>query len=144
VPQKCVCRAPQNKLYRDIATYVTFPHFWDWRDTYVFLELQMSTPSTRLSSQTISLAVDCCVLESDQLWFAPRRPELRGEIVEHLPSPPHPTQLIVTSPDRSMLPRLSTKSIRAGREQFVSFVPSPPSHLVPKSNSNRPPPNLGH
>jgi hypothetical protein len=21
--------------------YVTFPHFWDWRDTYVFLELQM-------------------------------------------------------------------------------------------------------
>jgi hypothetical protein len=26
---------------RDIATYVPFPHFWDWPDTYVFLELQM-------------------------------------------------------------------------------------------------------
>jgi hypothetical protein len=37
----CERRAPQNKLYRDIATFVTFPHFWDWRDTYVFLVLQM-------------------------------------------------------------------------------------------------------
>jgi hypothetical protein len=28
-------------MYHDIAPYVPFPHFWDWRDTYVFLELQM-------------------------------------------------------------------------------------------------------
>jgi hypothetical protein len=27
----------------DIATYVPFPHFWDWPDTYVFLELQMDS-----------------------------------------------------------------------------------------------------
>ena len=41
------------------------------------------------------------------------------------PSPSPPTQLIVTSPDRPVLPRSSNESNRAGQEPIVSLVPPP-------------------
>jgi hypothetical protein len=35
----------------DIATYVPFPHFWDWPDTYVFLELQMERKGNNIGDE---------------------------------------------------------------------------------------------
>ena len=55
--------------------------------------------------------------------------ELGCEIVVSDPSPPPRTQLIVTSPNQSVLPRSSNESIRAGREPIVS-LPLPPKHIL--------------